>query len=238
MEACPPHSTGAPLTSPSHPLRYACLSFAPRQAAHSPTSARRSLPLCLRLALTSHSRPAPKASSQAQPRRARRIRPHPHRSAIPRDLQTLRTPSPRPASSHSKRPSCCPLARLLHSMPACSPLASSQLPSSPSVARVADPDQLRPHPPSRIHRRTRSLSQPQPLCPNLMHELHLPSRRRIQVNKHVRTHLLPLPTGPPLRNALLLPFPRPVRLRAALQRPARPRIPSHSVARRFTRDTR
>ena len=70
-----------------------------------------------------------------------------------------------------------PLARLLLKMPACSPLASSQLPSNPSFVRVADPDQLRPNFPPRTHRRTCSLSQSQSLCPNFPRELHLPSRR-------------------------------------------------------------
>ena len=165
-------------------------------------------------------------------------RPRPHRSATHRDSQMPQTPPPCPASNHSRRPSCCPLTRLLLSMPVCSPLAALQPPSSPSVDRVTDPDQRRPHPPPRIHSRTCSLSQPHPLCPNLPHELHLPSLCRRQVNRHVRMHLLPLPTRPPLRNGLLLPFPRPVRLRAALQRPARPRIPSHSVARSISRDKR
>ena len=66
--------------------------------------------------------------------------------------------------------------------------------------------------PAPYHRRTFSLLQPQPLFPNLPHELHSPSRRRSQVNRHVRTHLRPLPTRPPQQNVLLLSFPLPVRL--------------------------
>ena len=45
-QACLPHSTGAPPTSPSQHLRCAFCSFTPSQAARFPTSARRSPPLC------------------------------------------------------------------------------------------------------------------------------------------------------------------------------------------------
>ena len=65
LETCPPHNIGAPPTSHSYPLRYACFSFNPRQAARSPTSEQRFPLLCPRLALTSRSRPARKFSGSA-----------------------------------------------------------------------------------------------------------------------------------------------------------------------------
>ena len=121
---------------------------------------------------------------------------------------------------------------------ACSRKTLLRLLSSQLSTHVANLDQLLSHPPRHNRRRTCSLSRPQLLCPNPSLELHLPSRRRSQANSYARTHLLPLPTRSLRPNALLLSFPRPVRLRAALQRPAGPRILSHSVARSITRDTR
>ena len=147
-------------------------------------------------------------------------------------------PSPCPVSGRSRRPSRCSLSRRLLSTSACSRSKRSRMRSSIPSTGVVNLDQLRSHPPRHYRRRTSSLSRPQLPCPNSSVELHLPSRLRSQVNRHVRTHFLHLPTCTLRPNALLLPFPRSVRLRAALQRPARPRIPSHSVARSITRDTR
>ena len=149
-------------------------------------------------------RPGCKASNKTLLCRARHIKFRRLCSNICRDLQMPQPSMPRPASSRSKRPSCCPLARTLQSMIACSPFTFSQLISNMSVASIADPDKLQFHPPPCTHCRTCSHPLLQPLCPNLPLELHLPSRRRSQVNRHVRTHFVPLPNLPPQLSALHL----------------------------------
>ena len=174
-----PSLRGAPLWKPArrtvlahrrHRLRTffgTRASFSPhRQAVRSLTSAQRSRPLCLRLALTSRSRLARMASSQVQPRRPHRIKPRPRRSATSRDSQTMQTPSPHFASGRSRRPSCCFLTRLLLSTSACSRSTLFRLLSSQLFSRVTNLNQLRSHPPRHTRYRTCSLSQPQLLCPN------------------------------------------------------------------------
>ena len=96
-------------------------------------------------------------------------------------------------------------------------------------AAVSSPS---PHSPPHVQPVTAAAAAPQPLA------RAAPAFAPPQPSEQIRSHSpFPLPTRSLRPNALLLPFPRPVRLRAALQRPARPRIPSHLVARSITRET-
>ena len=90
-----------------------------------------------------------------------------------------------------------------------------------------------PHSPPHVQPVKAAAAVPQPLA------RAAPAVAPPQPIEQKRSHALPpLTTRPARPNALLLPFPRLARLRAALQRPAPPRIPWHSVARCITRDTR